>query len=341
MINSKISLILSPIFNPIFNQVFIFFAAFAFFMPGTVCHVSAETIPVVAIMAKSEIIKDTILLGKIAKISGKNQQFVEKLKAVVIGKSPLPGKLRLINEDYIKIRLKQSNVDLSQIILRFPEKIAVLRSFIEVSESEIKKIASDYIYNNIWEKNKVKINNIRLSKKKILLPLGKITYQVRPFKNRNIKTPVILPIHIIINGHVEKKITATVNVTVLTEVVVTKIPLGRYRLITKDDVFMQKKNLAKLPSNIIINIKDVLGKRARRTINAGVVLKTDMIENPPLVGRGDNVIIIAESCGLKITAIGEVREKGCRGDRVKVLNTGSNNEIYARVLDANTVRVDF
>ena len=53
------------------------------------------------------------------------------------------------------------------------------------------------------------------------------------------------------------------------------------------------------------------------------------------------VMIVAESGGLKVTALGEVKSSGYVGQRVKVVNLDSKKKIYARVVDENTVRVDF
>jgi flagellar basal body P-ring formation protein FlgA len=62
---------------------------------------------------------------------------------------------------------------------------------------------------------------------------------------------------------------------------------------------------------------------------------------PPMVKRNDRVSIVAESGSLRITAMGEVRESASRGERVKVVNLGSNKEIFARVVDPKTVQVEF
>jgi flagella basal body P-ring formation protein FlgA len=91
----------------------------------------------------------------------------------------------------------------------------------------------------------------------------------------------------------------------------------------------------------VTTYEEVLGKRTKRAINTDEVLRTDHIELPPLVKRGDVVSIIAESDGLRITALGEVKKKGCRGERIRVLNLDSKKCIYACVLDSKTVRVDF
>jgi flagella basal body P-ring formation protein FlgA len=60
-----------------------------------------------------------------------------------------------------------------------------------------------------------------------------------------------------------------------------------------------------------------------------------------LVKRGDLVVIIAESKGLKITTRGQVKKKGRLGEQIPVVNLDSNKVLYARVIDANTVKVDF
>jgi len=85
----------------------------------------------------------------------------------------------------------------------------------------------------------------------------------------------------------------------------------------------------------------VLGKRTRRAIGSKTVLRANLVEFPPLVRRGDVVVIIAETRGLRVTALGQVKKKGARGDRIPVINFESKKVLYARVVDSNTVRIDF
>jgi flagella basal body P-ring formation protein FlgA len=71
------------------------------------------------------------------------------------------------------------------------------------------------------------------------------------------------------------------------------------------------------------------------------VLRATLVEFPPLVKRGDVVMIIAETQGFKITALGQVKKKGALGDRIPVVNFDSKKVLYARVLDSNTVKIEF
>jgi flagella basal body P-ring formation protein FlgA len=100
-------------------------------------------------------------------------------------------------------------------------------------------------------------------------------------------------------------------------------------------------DLTELPVGVMTDADDIIGKRARRNIDAGDILRPDLIEMPPLVKRGDMVVIVAESRGIKVTATGEVKSDGLRGERVKVVNLDSNKHFTARVVDKQTVSVEF
>lgn len=307
-------------------------------IPGCLC---AEGSVSVGVNEKAFVEKNEIRLGEIAGIKGEDHVLVRKLKNIVIGKSPLPGKSRYIGNEYIKLRLKQNDIDLVQLVLTIPEKVKVTRSFIEISRKEIEKIVLDYIYGKeFWDKNNTRVKNIQFPKLP-LLPKKRITYKIIPPKVMNGIGTIPLSILFLADGEFYKKVKATVKIQIFKEVVVTKKPLGRYRTIAHDDVMMQKMDITNLPNDIITNYKDVLGKRVRRNIWAKVVLRAEYIEFPPLVRRGDTVLIVAESEKMKITALGEVRKAGRRGERVKVINLNSNKRIFARVIDENTVKVDF
>ncbi|MBW1745592.1 MAG: flagellar basal body P-ring formation protein FlgA [Deltaproteobacteria bacterium] len=304
-------------------------------------NLSAAGMTSIRVLKKAEIEDDKMLLGKIAMIKGEDSELVQKLRAIVVGSAPLPGKSRRIDEHYIKIRLKQNGVDLSRIILQVPEKNEISRGFIEISRERIEKIAMDFIYKKIpYERNRARVKEIRINRS-VVLPKGSVTCKVVSPPNMDFFGLIPLSISFNVNGRFQKKVSVTVDIEVLTEVVVTKRPIGRYKMITEDDICLQKRDMSNLSSNIITNSEDVLGKRAKRTINAKTVLRADLVEFPFLVRRGDIVSIIAESDSLRITALGEVKEKGRKGQRIRVVNLDSKKGIYARVLDSNTVVVNF
>jgi flagella basal body P-ring formation protein FlgA len=121
----------------------------------------------------------------------------------------------------------------------------------------------------------------------------------------------------------------------------TAKPLGKYQPIDADDIRIKRVNLARVPSNAIMDANQVLGRRPNRNIAANCVLRNDQVELPPVIKRGDVVQVVAESSILRIEAKAMAKENGVVGDRIQVMNLRSKKIIYAQVMDGQTVEVEF
>ena len=290
---------------------------------------------------KVEIDGEEILLKKIAEIDGQNQELIQQLNDIVVGKAPLPGQSRTIGSDYLMLRLKQNGINLSELNLQCPQRIEISRSYIEVSKEEIEKIVTGFLYQNALKGNKAASIKDLCVPESVILPKGQITYQVSPPQNTTILGKVPLAVHFNVDEHFQKKVWATATIEMLTDVVVAAKPLGKHKPITEDDIELKEMDLADLPSNVITDLEAVLGKRTTNTISSQTVLRTDLIELPPLVNRGDIVVIVAESKGLRVTALGKVKKKGRVGERIPVENLDSKKTLYAQVIDSRMVKVEF
>lgn len=316
-------------------------ALLLFFHLGILVRPSDSSIINITILPKVEIERDNILLGEVAEIRSEDQRLLKKLDAIVLGKAPLPGKSRSIDEGYVKIRLKQNGIDLSEVILCVPPQNKISRGFVKIGREKIKKAVLDFIYLKIpWQKEMVKIRHISVGQD-VILPKGKVTYQVLSPENLDFLRNLHIAVAFKVNNRPCKKIWVTVDIDVFMNVVVTKRPVGRHKIITEDDVCLKEKDISDLPSNIILNCEEVYGKRAGRAIKSKTVLRADLVDLPPLVKRGDVVLIVAELEGIRVTALGEVKGRGRRGDRIKVVNIDSKKLLYAQVVDSKMVKVKF
>jgi flagella basal body P-ring formation protein FlgA len=142
-------------------------------------------------------------------------------------------------------------------------------------------------------------------------------------------------------GQEIRKIRFSARVDIYADVIIARHFLKKHHEIQADDIQIANKNIAALPQDVITEEKEVLGKRTTLAINNQEALRLSMLEPPPMVNKGDRVILMIENDQFKITAVGEVREVGRKGDRIKLVNLSSKKEVYGRVLDANTVQVDF
>jgi flagella basal body P-ring formation protein FlgA len=161
-----------------------------------------------------------------------------------------------------------------------PDAIEVSRASVIITREEIKRAVSDFINANMeWDKDRMKIREIQV-KDDVVLPKGNVSYRIEPLRNTNYRGKIALPIHFSVNGRFQKRILATAEVTLFTDVVVAKKSLRRYGRIAEDDIELREKDLSKIRSNVITDPDEVLGKRAKRSITAGTMLRPDLIEYP-------------------------------------------------------------
>jgi flagella basal body P-ring formation protein FlgA len=301
----------------------------------------ADPLTTIRISDRVEIDSAEILLGHMATIEGSDVRFNQRLKNIVIGKAPLPGGSHRFDLNDLQKRIKQHHIDLATVIIQAPPQIVVTRSHIEIKKHEIENIVSEFIVQQIPPDNTtMRIKEIRVPGN-VILPKGRITYNVTAPRKQKLMGRCPITVDFSVNGSVHKKVWTTAMIEVLGSVVVTRKPLGRHKPITEDDIEMQTLDLSNLPANVLTDREAVIGKRTKRAVGAQTPLRADSIELPPLVKRGDLVVIIAESENLKITTLGQVKKKGRRGERIPVVNLDSKKVLQARVVDANTVKVDF
>jgi flagella basal body P-ring formation protein FlgA len=319
----------------------IIFLLVIFGIPEITRKIDAADLSRIRILPNVQINDEDILLGRIAGIESHDPLLIQKLSSIVVARAPLPGASRTLEKQTFKMRLKQNGFDLTQLALDIPAKVVVTRNYIQISREKIKMLVSDYIQKTILKDHADgSIKDIQVADS-LQLPNGRLTFKVIPPRNRDLLGKIPFSVHFDVNGKLYKRVWATATVEVLAEVVITKKPVGRHKPITEDDIELTKMDLAKLPSGVITDPEAVLGKRTRRAVGAKTVLRADLVESPPLVKRGDVVVIIAESSRLKITALGEVKKKGRLGESIPVMNYDSKKILYGRVLDSSTVKVEF
>ncbi len=312
-----------------------------FILVAVISEASAMLVVTVTVQEKTEVGQEHVRLGDVAHISGGDHKFVRRLGDLIVGKAPLPGKTRSLNERSIKLRLKQSGIDTGQIRLVVPGKAVISRSSITISKEKIAGIVAEYIRKkSLSSGDGTTVKNI-IVQKDLVVPKGKITYRIMNKKQYTSSGRTAVYVDFTVDGYFHKKIRALVDIERLADVVVTSRPLGRHKIITKEDIYVKRTDISKLQVNIINDPEKVIGRRTKRSIDPATVLRTDLVELPPIVKRGDVVTIIAEAGGMRITALGKIKKKGHKGERLKVINLNSKKEIYARVVDSSTVRVTF
>lgn len=296
----------------------------------------------VRVYDQTEILADQVLLGEIARIDGEDAAFVRRLEGVVIGRSPLPGKTRSLDGATVLSRLRQSGIEPERIDLQMPAEVVLSRGAVTIERDQIEQAVRGFLQRQVAGKpaESFAIKDIRVSEA-VVLPKGPLSIQVNAPKNSELAGSLPLQVTFKVDPDFERRIWVTVSLERRVNVVVARRPLGRFKPIEADDIEWKALDLAGLPADRIDDPEVAIGKRTRRALDSGTVLRPDLLEFPPLVKRGDRVRIVAESDGLRISAFGQAKQKGAQGELIPVVNLDSNKLIHARVVDSQTVRIEF
>ncbi len=127
-----------------------------------------------------------------------------------------------------------------------------------------------------------------------------------------------------------------------TEMVVAARALSRGSRITRKDVRLAPRDAQRIRDAFYQKPERVVGQEVRRGLREGSAITGTDIQPPQLIDRGDQVVIRAGQGGsIEITSRGRALERGREGERVRVENLSSNNEIQGRVTGEGQVRVSY
>jgi len=278
--------------------------------------------------------KEKIILGDIAQLKGCDPAWKSILLAYIIK----PGSSVELPLDYIKARLKLKGVPVEKIKLNIPEIVKIKREAIRISKNDLIAIARHCIQkNNPWGR-RLRIVDIK-AKDELLLPKGTLTYSCQLFGSAlgSFSVPIVFKV----NGEVAARTWVMAKTRLIIPIVISACPIRRGETITRDKIKVIKKDVSRLPAGIFTKPDDLLGKRARVNIGMNRIIYKSMVEIPPLIKRGQRVTIVAESCSLKVTAPGRAKEDGRLGDIIRVENLISKKTIMGKVVDSQTVKVEF
>lgn len=285
--------------------------------------------------------QDTVCLGHITKISGGTADLQRAIAAVSFGPSPQPGRSKTIDANEISRRLKGSRIDLAKIQVLVDPPIEVTRKSVTLKSEQIETAVKSFLQREMpWDRKHARIKAIR-GAKNLKLPEGKTSLKVMAPRGCKYLGNEPLTVSIFSNGQFYKKVWVTATIEVRSQVVVVTKPLGRHQPISTDDIKLVDVDLSKVPSNALKRLDEAIGMRTKRKIFPKAVLRRDYVEAPHVVQRGDLVQIVARSSVLQLTAQGITKERGRLGERIRVENIDSKKQVYATVVGASTVEVQF
>lgn len=209
-----------------------------------------------------------------------------------------------------------------------------------IDRAEMRQILDDYLI----EKSDL-LPNVELHVKSVTLPKaykvpeGRIDHQVIPAKPGVIGSKRFTLITRV-DGKTVSNRSIRIELEALAEVAVTTSALRRGAILGPENIELRYQDISKLKEPIFYS-DEIIGKRLKRSVRLGDPLQAHQIEFPPVIKRGERVVIKAVSRGLTLTAAGEARQDGRSGEAIRVMNSSSRKEVLCQVVAPGLVKVEF
>jgi flagellar basal body P-ring formation protein FlgA len=318
------------------------FVYLAFVMFLCICTASANQVEI-NIKDKVTLKEKTIIISDISKVTGDNVELVKKISNIEIGRTPWPNNFRKIGIAFLKMRLKTSNIKLSDIVFNGARAVTISVEATKITGAEIVQKAREYLLSVLPMVDRE--NAVELER----MPGD----QWVPRKRDEIVLDVSLVDSNKDRGNIELIVSAGSNIApffktsvvfkvrVFENVVIAKKQIGRHQRLNKENIFLGKRETTKTHGLSFSSMDDLACKVAVRTIRANTIITEKIVETPPTIQRGNVVKLFIEANNFSIVTKGLAQETGCTGDVIRVKNLNSKKVIYGKVVGPERVQIIF
>ncbi|MBN1849905.1 MAG: flagellar basal body P-ring formation protein FlgA [Deltaproteobacteria bacterium] len=287
---------------------------------------------------------NAISLKDIATFTPADDERILRLRDARIASAPPPGKIFRIHDRFL-IRELDSTIatipDNQDIHVKIPDSLLVKRTAQVMTPEQLKEIYKEYIFSHSpWPANQIIFERIN-DPGNVTLPTGELHWEVHERKNHQFIGNMSITVNLWVDGVLIRKVPVSGCIMIKQQVIKAAKDIKAGRMISGQDLVRGAENHSRHQDDMVADLNDVIGKRSVGSIQAGQRITFNMIETPPHVEKGSQVMIRAENKDIRIMTPGRVLEDGRVGDQIRVVNISSGKEIFATVAGPGLVEVYF
>jgi flagellar basal body P-ring formation protein FlgA len=305
--------------------------------PGAIAQ-AAATARITVSSTDLVVSEDPVRLRDIAVLEGAAAEVVGDM---VVLPAPAAGETRTVDGARLLASLQQAGVDLKAVTYTVPSSFRVRRAAQDVPEVTVRGIVEDHLRTALGVgADDAVLRGLELPGA-IRVPTGPYTTRVTTPRGAALMGRVRLQIDFLVDDRVVRSAWVTADVARFGDVAVPTRAVARGEVLTAADVTVDRQDLSQLPRNLVSTPDNLVGMAARAPLLPWAPVRTEHVGKPSLVHRGDAVVLVAQRLGMRVTAPGEVRQSAGAGERVAVVNRTSGKALVGRVVDRDTVAVEF
>ncbi len=297
----------------------------------------------VNLMDKVILEEKTITFRDISTVTGDDVKLVNKINDIEIGRTPWPNNTRRINKDFMKMRLNASNVNVSDVNFTNANAVAVSVESTKITGLEISQKAKEYLLRVLPVSDReTTVELVRLPGDQwIPSRRDRINFNISLVDTSKDRGNIELIVSASSNSIRYFKIPVYFKVRVFEYVAIAKRKIARNRQLTKENVFMARRETTKIRGLAFSSRDNLTGKTTAVSVLPNTILTEDMVETPPTIKQGSVVKVFIKSSGFRIVTKGLAQQTGYTGEVIKVKNMDSKKILYGEIVDSDRVQIIF
>ncbi len=294
------------------------------------------------IVEEATVAGDIVTLGHIASFHPDTDPRVASLREEVVSSAPAPGNTHRLNSRFLNYKVGSIITDQRhEIILEVPHSLVVHRTAQVVTSSQMEEIFRDHVLTTApWSEDEIVMESIR-TPEDLALPEGALRWDIRDNGSNDYLGNISATLTFYVDNNRIRRVPVSGRISITREVLQAARNIKRGDVIAKKDLEVVQETTMRRHGEALVNKEEAVGKQAARSIRAGSTLTAAMVEYPPVVERGNPVLILAENESLRITTRGEALEDGHTGEIIRVRNLQSGKEFSSIVTGPGWVAVEF
>jgi flagellar basal body P-ring formation protein FlgA len=150
---------------------------------------------------------------------------------------------------------------------------------------------------------------------------------------------VTIPVNIMADKKILKRIFVSVKIHVYDSVFVTKKSINQFQIFNSDNIEKKWQEISGFEQQVVRHESEINEKRAIRYISEGKLITLNIIENLPIIKSGQTITIISKVNSVVVTATGTAKEDGKKGEIISIENNSSGAKLKGRVVDNGKVEI--
>ncbi len=277
-------------------------------------------------------------LGDVADFVGIDTQTETRLKAVVLGTSPLPGLERVITREQVLIRLRQHGFQPEAFEIMMPARAVVRREAHSLQPQQIAEVAIEKLRQSAGLPKDAQVE-CDPAPRALSLPHDRV--QITAGEPRSLGAGLYtVPVQVVCEGVALITLNVRLRTRFWREAVVAARAIHTGEAIDPDAIALRTVAVLDESDDLITDPSEVVGKIAKRPISVGQPVRRISIDEPAVIRRGQNVKLLVKLDGAVMETGAVAQQDGKVGARVRVLVTDTRKTLLATVVDAQTVMLD-